>query len=190
MLFRSTLRIAGISYGSEVALEFAIMHPEMVESLMLFNATAATGPWLNDIGTAWNLAINNPEAYYHTAIPVIYSPAFYKKHNEWMQKRKIALLEVFSNKAFTEAMIRLTNSSANYDVRNRLAEVSCPTLIVSGRQDYLTPIEQQRYLAYNIPNSHYVVLEDCGHASMYEQPLLFTSLIAGFCSTADSSFKI
>ena len=45
--------IAGISYGSEVGLEYAMDHPERVERLMLFNATAATGPWLNDIGKAF-----------------------------------------------------------------------------------------------------------------------------------------
>ena len=35
--------IAGISYGSEIGLEYAIEHPGRVERLMLFNATAATG---------------------------------------------------------------------------------------------------------------------------------------------------
>ena len=63
--------IAGISYGSEVGLEYAIEHPGRVERLMLFNATAATGAWLNDVGRAWNLAAGDGESYYYTAIPVI-----------------------------------------------------------------------------------------------------------------------
>ena len=53
--------VAGISYGSEVGLEYAIEHPERVERLMLFNATAATGAWPNDVGKAWNLAANDGE---------------------------------------------------------------------------------------------------------------------------------
>ena len=54
------------------ALKFKIW--ERVERLLLFNTTARTGPWLGDIGDAWNLASGDPDAYYLTTIPVIYSP--------------------------------------------------------------------------------------------------------------------
>ena len=182
--------IAGISYGSEIGLEYAIDHPRRVERLMLFNATAATGPWLNDIGKAWNLAADDWEQYYYTAIPVIYSPQFYRDHNDWMERRKNTLSTVFGNKDFINAMIRLTNSSSNYDVRLRLREVSYPTLIVSCPQDYLTPMEEQKYLADRIPDSHYAMIENSGHASMYEQPLLFTALILGFTNSVKSGFTI
>lgn len=186
----SSVCIAGISYGSEVGLEYSILHPDKVERLMLFNATAATGPWLDDIGKAWNLASGDAMQYYYTSIPVIYSPGFYKKHNDWMERRRQLLGPVFSNEVFINAMIRLTNSSSNYDVRDRLHELECPTLIVSCQQDYLTPIEEQQYLAQHIKNSHYLVLQDSGHASMYEQPLLFTSLILGFTNCAKTAFSI
>lgn len=182
--------IAGISYGSEIGLEYAIVRPERVERLLLFNATAATDPWLDDIGKAWNLAAGNAESYYYTAIPVIYSPRFYTRNNEWMERRRRALAPVFSNKVFIEAMIRLTNSSSNYDVRDRLENVACPTLIVSCQQDYLTPIEEQKYLAEHIPDSHYVIIQESGHASMYEQPMLFTSLILGFTNASKAKYSI
>ena len=175
--------VAGISYGSEVGLEYAIEHPERVERLMLFNATAATGAWLNDVGKAWNLAANDGESYYYTSIPVIYSPS-------WMERRKELLVPIFNNPDFIQAMIRLTNSSSNYDVRDRLDRVACPVLIVSCQQDYLTPIEEQQYLARNIKDSHYLVIQNSGHASMYEQPLLFTSLILGFANTVKDKFNI
>ena len=121
--------VAGISYGSEVGLEYAIEHPERVERLMLFNATAATGAWLNDVGKAWNLAANDGESYYYTSIPVIYSPSFFIEHNDWMERRKELLVPIFNNPDFIQAMIRLTNSSSNYDVRDRLDRVACPVLI-------------------------------------------------------------
>lgn len=184
------LCIAGISYGSEIGLEYAIEHPDRVERLLLFNATAATGPWLDDIGKAWNLASSDPMQYYYTAIPVIYSPRFYTQNNDWMERRRGLLGPVFGNRDFIEAMIRLTNSSSNYDVRNRLNQVLCPTLIVSCRQDYLTPAEEQQYLAAHIRDSHYVMIENSGHASMYEQPMLFASLIVGFANASKDSYHI
>jgi pimeloyl-ACP methyl ester carboxylesterase len=183
--------IAGISYGSEIGLEYAIDHPERVERLMLFNCTAASGPWLTDIGNAWNLAVDDPEQYYFTAIPVIYSPRFYREHNDWMNARHDLLTKTaFANKPWMEGMVRLTNSSGNYDVRDRLNQVKCPTLIVSCRQDYLTPIEEQQYLADHIPDAHYVMIENSGHASMYEQPMLFTSLILGFANHIKDKYNI
>ena len=182
--------IAGISYGSDVALELAVVHPEQVSRLILLNATAATGQWLGDIGRAWNLASENGEAYYHTAIPVIYSPEYYNGRYKWMAERKKMLVPLFDNQDFIGAMRRLTVSSDNYDLRERLHEVQCPTLVVSCQEDYLTPMKEQEYLAAHIPHCHRVILPNCGHASMYEQPLLFAALLEGFAGLTQTEFQV
>ncbi|MGN0985522.1 MAG: alpha/beta fold hydrolase [Candidatus Enterenecus sp.] len=182
--------LMGISYGSEVALRFAIKYGERVERLALFNATARTGPWLKDIGDAWNLAARDPDAYYLTTIPVIYSPGFYRDNNAWMNRRRKALKPVFSNPKFINAMIRLTNSSADYDVSDRLDKITAPTLVVSCTEDYLTPMAEQQFIAEHIPDCHYVVIPGCGHASMYEKPVLFASLTLGFFNNPKLKFNI
>ena len=46
--------IMGISYGGEVAQQFAVKYGAYVDRLVLFNTTARTGPWLGDIGDGWN----------------------------------------------------------------------------------------------------------------------------------------
>lgn len=182
--------LMGISYGGEVAQQFAIKYPRLLERLILFNTTARTGPWLGDIGDAWNLASADPDAYYLTTIPVIYSPKFYLQKNQWLNARREKLRPLFSNPGFIEGMIRLTNSARSYDVSDRLHEITVPTLVVSCQQDYLTPIEEQQFICSHIPGSTHVIIPDCGHASMYEQPLLFTSLVLGFCNTSKTEFRI
>ena len=182
--------LMGISYGSEVAQEFTLKYQERVERLLLFNATARTGPWLGDIGDAWNLATGNADSYYLTTIPVIYSPGFYMKKNEWMNRRREALKPVFGNPDFVQAMIRLTNSSRSYDVADEIHKITVPTLVVSCQQDYLTPVEEQQFIVDQIPNSHYVVIPNCGHASMYEQPLMYASLVVGFCNVSKTDYTI
>lgn len=184
------VNLIGISYGGEVALQFAIKYPERLERLALFNTTAKTGPWLKDIGEAWNLAAGNADAYYLTTIPVIYSPGFYVKNYDWLNSRRELLRTVFSNPDFTAAMERLVNSAANYDVSEEIHRISTPTLVVSCEQDYLTPMDEQRFIAAQIPNSHRVIIPDCGHASMYEQPVLFSSLILGFFNNNKLHFEI
>jgi pimeloyl-ACP methyl ester carboxylesterase len=74
-------------------------------------------------------------------------------------------------------MVRLTKSSESFDVREQLSKISAPTLVVSSQQDYLTPVEEQAYIAAHIPGCNHVIIPGCGHASMYEKPLIFTSLV-------------
>ena len=172
------------------AQRFAIDHPDRVDRLVLFNTTPRTGPWLGDIGEGWNLAARDPESYYYATIPVIYSPQFYLSKNDWMTRRHEALHAVFSNQDFIRAMIRLTDSARNYDVTEDLHKIAAPTLVVSCREDYLTPMAEQELICSKIPNSKHVILPGSGHASMYEQPLLFTALTLGFCNTSKTEYQI
>jgi pimeloyl-ACP methyl ester carboxylesterase len=186
------VNLAGISYGGEVALQFATTYPKQVERLILLNTTAATSPQLSDIGKAWNKAAASGDgaAYFYTAIPVIYSAAFYERKLQWLKAREKILIPIFGNPAFTSAMIRLTNSAESHDVRSKLNLISSPTLIISSDQDYLTPIPEQRYLVSHIAGASHVIIQDTGHASMYEQPAVFATLIIGFFNIKTTSFPI
>ncbi|ERI89778.1 hydrolase, alpha/beta domain protein [Clostridiales bacterium oral taxon 876 str. F0540] len=183
--------LVGISYGGEVALEFAVKYEEYVDRMVLFNTTAKTSPWLKDIGVAWNRSVNDPLDYYCTTIPVIYSPKFYNDKTDWMDNRKALLTEkVFNQKPFMEAMIRLTESADNHDVTAKLPYIKIPTLIVSCENDYITPMPEQRIMHELIKTSELVVLPGTGHASMYEKPLLFSSLVLGFTNCQSIEFIV
>lgn len=188
----ASVDIVGISYGGEVALQYAIAQPSKVRRLVLFNTCAYTTPWLSDIGKAWNLAAQTGDgpSYYYTAIPMIYSPHFYEKRLDWMRKREQILFPLFSNPTFTSAMIRLTNSAETHDVHSRLSSITCHTLIISSDQDYITPMSEQQKIVRELPNSHYVIIPETGHASMYERPALFSSLVLGFLVAPSHDYSI
>lgn len=179
--------VMGISYGGEIAMQFAIKYKEYVNKLIVFNTTSYTTPWLQDIGRAWINAAKtyDPEMFYNVSIPYIYSPLFYTENNEWMKERKEILYSVF-NKEFLDAMIRLTESSERYDIRNELSEIESDTLIVGADYDYITPLLEQEYIHKNIKDSKFMMIKNCGHASMYEKPNEFISLINGFLSIKES----
>lgn len=186
------INIAGISYGGEVALLFACHYPEHVNRLMLFNSSAYTNPWLKDIGDGWIKAglTRDGDLYYKTTIPVIYSAKYYEEKIDWMKHREKILLPVFSNPGFLDAMERLTRSAESFDVRAMLKNLDLPVLIVTADQDNLTPKKDQEYLHKNIKNSNWVIIPEVGHASMYENPSLFTSLITGFFLIKDIKYNI
>ncbi len=187
-----SVNVVGISYGGEVAVKFACKHPNQVERLVLFNTTSYTNPWISEIGKSWNNIgkTRNGQNYYQATIPVIYSPSFYERRLDWMKKREQVLIPVFSNPDFLNAMERLTNSAESYDERENLGNINSPTLIVAADEDYLTPIPNQYDLHEKIEGSELIIIPKAGHASMYEKPMLFATLVLGFINTADTTFNI
>lgn len=51
-----------------------------------------------------------------------------------------------------------------------LPAIACPTLVLCGRQDALTPLERHQEMAAGIPGAELAVIEDCGHLATMERP--------------------
>jgi pimeloyl-ACP methyl ester carboxylesterase len=56
------------------------------------------------------------------------------------------------------------------DSRHDLGLIHCPTVVICGRQDALTPLAESEEMAEKIPRASLVVIEDCGHLSSMERP--------------------
>lgn len=56
------------------------------------------------------------------------------------------------------------------DSRPTLVKISCPTLVLCGRQDALTPVDKHTAMAAGIRDARLEVIEDCGHLSTVERP--------------------
>ncbi len=113
-----------------------------------------------------------------------------QSHTAWMDARKTILLPVFSNPDFLDAMIRLTNSAESFDIRHEISKITMPTLVVGGDQDQLTPLGDQYLLNQLIPQSSFIQLHHVGHASMYEKPELFLTILLGFLLQENTPIKI
>ena len=67
-----------------------------------------------------------------------------------------------------------------FDVRDRLAEIHCPTLVISATADRLTPLKYGDYLQKHIAGARLTVIEDAGHMVMLERPMQVTQAIQDF----------
>jgi pimeloyl-ACP methyl ester carboxylesterase len=56
------------------------------------------------------------------------------------------------------------------DNRPLLPGIRCPTLVLVGREDALTPLELSQEIAAGIAGARLQVIADCGHLSTLEQP--------------------
>ena len=184
--------IMGISYGGEVAIQYALAHPERVRRLVLANTCARTSGWLKKIGDGWNemAKTGSGYGYYLVTIPVIYSTAFFENRAEWMDNREAYLTEYFGREDVRQALIRLTNSAASYNVVDRLHEITCPTMVISSSEDVLVPPTEQKLIHEHIAGSTYVTINGSGHASMYEAPEAFAALTLGFANMPDKGITV
>ena len=67
-----------------------------------------------------------------------------------------------------------------FDVMSRLAEIGCPTLVLCGENDKLTPPKYAHYLRDNIPGATLTIIPQAGHMVMMEQPDLVNDAIQRF----------
>jgi pimeloyl-ACP methyl ester carboxylesterase len=79
----------------------------------------------------------------------------------------LAMSERFGREAFARNQLMMMNRP---DSVAELPAITCPTLVLCGRQDTLIPLEHSVEIAEAIPHAAMVIVEDCGHLSTMEQP--------------------
>ena len=71
-----------------------------------------------------------------------------------------------------------------HDVRDRLAEIEVPTLVVVGEFDEETPLAYSKHLAERIRGADLVVIDGAGHLSPCEAPEAFNRAVRRFLASA------
>lgn len=69
------------------------------------------------------------------------------------------------------------------DSRPGLATIRCPTLVIVGDGDVLTPPERAEEIANAIPGSRLAIIRDSGHLSTLEQPAAVARSMVEFLAT-------
>jgi 3-oxoadipate enol-lactonase len=57
-----------------------------------------------------------------------------------------------------------------HDAYDRLPEIGCPTLVITGKEDALVAWQNSQLLAERIPGAKLVLLQPAGHCFWLEQP--------------------
>jgi pimeloyl-ACP methyl ester carboxylesterase len=91
----------------------------------------------------------------------------HKAPGSWMLGHALRLL---GQSAGPRLHADLTACNDFRDGLQAAAEVRCPTLVLAGAADRMTPAKQGAKLAEAIQDAQLVVLPDCGHMMMVERP--------------------
>jgi len=172
------LLLAGCSMGGMVALEAARQAPQRVRGLAILGSTARADTPASQRLRAQGIA----QFESGQAEPLLRANAlfaFARPHQARLTPAYLAMLL----RAGTPALIRQNRAvMARDDLRPHLGAISCPTLVVGGQDDTLTPPDCAREIAQAITGAQLHLLPQCGHMLTWEQPEAVNTLLLAWLS--------
>jgi len=166
--------IGGISMGGYVALAFVHRHRQRTHALLLADTKA--GPDTPEIRQARGEAIElvrsqGVGAYLDKQIPKLVAPAASEQLRN--ELRTLGAQRPESVIAGLEAL------RDRPDRRQELSAITCPTTVVVGAEDAITPPAEARAMAGAIRGARLVEIPGAGHLSNLESPQAFSAALAG-----------
>jgi pimeloyl-ACP methyl ester carboxylesterase len=64
-----------------------------------------------------------------------------------------------------------------------LAQISVPTLVITGAEDEMIPVDESRRMARDIKGAKLVIVPGAGHLANIEQPEPFNAALSEFLNT-------
>ncbi|MGO4583342.1 alpha/beta fold hydrolase [Arthrobacter sp. 2RAF6] len=166
--------LIGISMGGYVSLEIALRNTGRVKALALFNTSAIAAPEdrrKNSIDLislvesgGFRTAMDRTTSAVSRGIPEI-------------QRVVAAMTEDLGARVFVDQQRAVIDRS---DRRAELNTITCPTIVVGGTEDIITPPDLSEDLVRRLPDARLVLVKGSGHFTPLEQPAAAAAALADF----------
>ena len=189
--------VLGHSFGGNVALEYALRYPDSVSHLVLLD-TGGAGWWslenaakvlaqrgfspsIVKLAHQWLNGEVEPSRSFRTLMRL---GKAYDPYISFPQLARGLIRGEWRSKLRPEALIFAAHHLLpGWTVMDRLGEISVPTLVMAGRDDFIFPPEHQAELATGIPNAQLRIVDRAGHNAHDEQPGEVMAAIREFIAT-------
>jgi proline iminopeptidase len=183
--------VLGLSFGGMAAMAYATRHPEQPSKLILSSTAArmhldATYEMMAKLGDAdaariaeqfWSNPSAEGAAEYMAKCMPLYNPTS-DPANAAARARAIMRLEVMFH--------FVTGEQRTMDFTADLAQIACPTLVLAGALDPITPLVCAQEIAGALPPrlARLEVFEDAGHGVHRDQPERAEAVLRAFLAEA------
>ncbi len=167
--------LVGLSMGGYIAMEMTRQAPQRVVKLALLD-TAARAETLEQT-EARGRVIELAKTGRFAEVPELQFPVFVhrNRHGDMALKK---LVRVMAEETGAAALLRQEQAIiGRLDARTGLAAIKCPTLVLVGDGDELTPPRLSEEIAAAVAGARLVVVAECGHLSTLERPGAVTAAL-------------
>lgn len=159
--------LVGNSMGGHIGLILTLAKPEYVHSLVL---TGSSGLYERSFGSSFPR--KNDKEYIRTKTQeVFYDP------NVATDELVDEVFEIIGDRMKGIKTVMLARSAIKHNMQKDLPNIQCPTCIIWGKQDNVTPPDVAIEMNRLIPNSDLFWIDKCGHAAMMEKPAEFNEIL-------------
>ncbi|MHA3046944.1 alpha/beta fold hydrolase [Riemerella anatipestifer] len=164
---KEPVTIVGNSMGGHIGLILTLSKPELVKNLVL---TGSSGLYEKSFGDSFPRK-GDKEYIRKKTQEVFYDPAV--ATDQLVDE----VFSVVNDRMKGIKTVMLARSAIKHNMIKDLPKITCPTCIIWGKQDNITPPEVAVDMHKYIPNSDLYWIDKCGHAAMMEKPQEFNEIL-------------
>jgi pimeloyl-ACP methyl ester carboxylesterase/DNA-binding winged helix-turn-helix (wHTH) protein len=159
--------LLGISQGGPIAIEYTVRNPERVRNLIL-HGTFPSGMFIPDaqveaLGALMEVGWGSSNPAFRQIFTSLFVPDATEEQRDWFN-------ELQARSTRPQIAAKLFRAFQTLDVRDRLALVKPPTLVLHSRGDAAIPFSAGRAVATGIPHARLVPLEGDNHLPLETSP--------------------